>query len=1469
MPDRENQQTRDPVTGRSGSFTLHKRVKGTGGNAAKSSLSSRSEEELLGRIRNMERDDLFLRSLGGWAATTVYSKAVFCVRGCRRVYLAVAVTRKVLCFITSSETVGSAVASTASTSRPRSPPPSRSAVRRGGQSSALTPATNDNVFSTYETLLPDQRTLGTWTIQCRVPLGNIAGIVFTEADANTVALDYVNLRPIPWHFSVIRFHDAAHCDDFVAFIMREKMKLLGKRASATIPFSILSPSMSTMMSLQSLRSRAQSQPPLSNTLPNALPDFISTVNESLINVEYGKRAISLVKLRRGVDKVNIDLNGKISLETEDDYEQLAANPDVADLIRSKGDTTLKLSVRVEIVPDTSDPKKKKPAVLIVTDSIVIILHDAEREYKVEAIFRIECIDSISHVPAQNFLLFKIFRDGPDYTRTRTSPSPSPRAHSSYDSHLGGGPPHSTTSSRLKECLIHIIGNEYTCSNVNASTPYLNATPQLTAEEVSSKILHHVENVFLDVRIRRLPIKVERDIKARGRLDHAVAKGSRIVAKFIARASREHHETMDLRDVCFSVHMDTTNAFKWLLVIVRIRMFDLIDTFTNLNKHYSIEGEGGHGATSRTRAELHADMMVERRLVLSLLALCAHLDLSQQLLYESVLYELMQCAGGRIGQRTQTDIFQKDTFAVRVILLYLGTRAHQYVKLVISTALDDFLRLKQLKSVHTHASEFMDILHKNNNLNAMPHELKVVIAIIARCVADITKAGIVELDSRKCIGAFLMRRLWGPALQAPDSFGLTVLQLQPAQSTFLRDIFMLLNGVLGFGVQVEDEWLAGHQGKGDAYIDSLIDEALLKEIKVGNQECESEPEDTADEAAPSLPPSPTMLRKESSIGFRPATRTTSVGNATFSSVPSLAQQHNIEMQNSLTLQVPPSPPRSRTPPILSFLQIKRAASGVGEDKALRLSGTTSTTSNSPMISPPPQVLAESTHSAAELLRKQSIMRGGGHAPGHFKSSFHHQSMTRQKVMEVSDADVMALANNLEAVHEALGRDTERLLVSLMQGIQSVDKTMTKLEEEIKRKKDELKSSRSTSPINRRGSSLVSEDSFKEEAPPKEAKKNWNKALTSVSLLVSMHASSSLHRTGSQVDLLSSIKTVAQDEDTQITKARLVVDRYYVLPGVASLLGIAGSVIYALFERAVQRFDPLAIHAVEEEIRRTEALLASQYTAAQHLRQNVAHLRTTLDNLDEMQANDIESPFSSPHSGVGVVGGNATSGTFRSTLSGPTDVLSQTRVLGCQDTASWPVECDGILLNRRWSATSDIVSDTVCASPRIEQQSKSKPQQTPSKYTVTCHSESEEEDGASRGLSYGQRRGLYDAWGEEGEGGEEDVAYGYSSSEIDDDELRNLLLLNRSALDPLSKSRLGVFPSAQSTDIEEEVDDTQNGPTTPDRPPERTTPESKYTVITTFNTTNEDGELLDPAGGYEGEDDAALFGDDEDDEMFLPE
>ncbi|KAJ9465361.1 hypothetical protein DIPPA_18732 [Diplonema papillatum] len=1025
----------------------HRKVKGFSGHQGRPRSESVHIQELQNRAKALIRDDLNLRHEGKtWVASVVYSKVVHAFGGTVRKkggpQVALALTHDKLVFLAAQSLAFTAIA-------PSSPGLKESRKGPAQQSAFKLPPTS------FEN--KDPEVVGAWTVRKTVQLHLISGVVTTEADDKTLVLDVNPPRKdlrLPWEFTVIAFNEAAHKNDFIGYIIRE-------RKNAT-----------------------------------AAPLKLATVSEPLLNVEYACRALSAVRLRRALDGQHLP-----KVDTEDDYCGMALNSHVAEFLRSKGDTTVKLSVRAELVRAYKKNQHTKhskynpqPApepvadisrtdIVLITTSSLYMFHESEREYKLLLHFRIENLVSVTHSPSLHLYLLHL-------------------APKTLDNRILAG----------NEVLFRVRPLE---------------EMKLSADDVSSKIQQHLEKVYLDVKIERLQVRLEKDVQPRSKFSQAVLAFFRFVSKFRlsedasgrpkaltvdpltgepvpGRASKSGNEGNVVQ-----LQRGQLMVNKWLLVIVKIRMFDLIDTFTNLNQ-----------SSSRDTGAL-----IGRRLGLSLLALCAHLDLSYQLIYEAVLYEIMTCVGRPDGIR---ELFQKESFATRLISLHLGIRADQYARLVLKTSVDYLLEKykpvefekKKKEALEEFASVFFAAFCRAESLEVIPHELTVVIAMIKKCASEIIHAGLTTepLNESQAIGAFMMQRLWGPAIQKPDACGISQATLYPFQSSFLSSLSSLLNSALGYGhaTDVSANWKETNIEQIHKYTESLVDKDLLYASNVFDMSAETDSE-------------------------------------------------------------------------------RDAASNTSD-----FAGRTASTDRL------------DDHMAGELRRRQSLVNPT-HSSRRGRSSTNQPkafAKMRDKVLDVTDTDVKELEAYLVSLHEALGRDTERLLVTLMTGITGLNEQIAEAEQKVaaavgqrqqrRRSKTWLAAS-DGSPV--QSVSEYSEDSsFRTASPMPEARKKWNKALTGVSTCIRP-----LARINSRADWIEF------NDDVLLT--RKFISEMESGPAVIHLLALASAVIAASVHRLCAAFDPRKADLLAAEALALEHLLQTKFTEITVLRQEVATYRAAYARAEE--------------------------------------------------------------------------------------------------------------------------------------------------------------------------------------------------------------------------------------------------------------
>eukprot|EP01064_Diplonema_japonicum_P007828 TRINITY_DN15459_c0_g1_i1.p1 TRINITY_DN15459_c0_g1~~TRINITY_DN15459_c0_g1_i1.p1 ORF type:complete len:1151 (+),score=184.68 TRINITY_DN15459_c0_g1_i1:37-3453(+) len=981
--------------------THHKKVKNTGGDYGK--VGEEIKKEAVGKATKENiKDELYLRNIK--RETVHFSTAVAVVRGCGRCDMAVVITTNQLYYLTSTEHADLATPSTVSILTPVTS--SRTTLRRNGVAT---------------TSFPDlSQAPGGTMVPVSISLRNIKEVLYTETDELSLAIDIVkssNENHL-WAYSVITFNDPARKDSFLGFLLKQHALIKPK-----------------------------------------LPDImVSVVSEPLLNVEYAKRAISSVKLRRALEA------DSIMVDTEDDFANLAPNPHIAKLLRSKGDTTIKLSLRVQFLYEKNEAEKLSH-ILLITTSAIYILYESEREFKLETFVRVERLESAVFSTSQSVLQLHLRRgkkkDGGILRALRDEKA---KEHF-YD----------------RELLIRV------CKSSSGSG--------VSVEKATHKIQEHLETAFLDIRIERLPFRFEREVHVKSKMDLAIHAGSKLT-RFLSKAKTK--QQLDNEADAVVAKQDLNAAYKWLLVVVKVRVFDLIDTFTNLN----IASDVSHKVK---------DQLIGRRLGLSLLALCAHLDLTHQLMYECILYELMSCFG---QDKSPSTLFQADTFGVRLILLYVGSKADQYARLTLTNAVSEFQR--NFSEKHNRESEllnhcwtYFNAITNTEHTSVFPYELQVIVAMIKRCVHDITDEELMvrtrsPINVHRCIGAFLMQRVWLPSIQSPSESGITTTSVTKQQTAFLTELGSILNHAIGYGTpgQYLSDWGDSNRGAIDDYVSSLVDQQMLGQARMYAGH------DTEDDEE-SLDPLDLTI-------------------------------------NSMNAE-------------------NRKYSG-------------------------PEV---SRINSTELIRRHSVlnMRPAPSAGGSSKSKPKAFNKMRDKVLAVQDSELKALETTLSSVHEALGRDTGRLLTSLTATVSRLKNRAKEVEaaiEALENADDDTPGS----PFSTSSRSSVS--SFREASPLHDGVKRWKRARITLQLNKNNTAAASTH------------------VNMNIDEARrLVYNAYVTVPMLAGVVtaGAIASVVSRAKAESVN-FDPAVLESLDEEAEYLESLLETKHAAKLKLEQEILHLKEML-------------------------------------------------------------------------------------------------------------------------------------------------------------------------------------------------------------------------------------------------------------------
>ena len=621
------------------------------------------------------------------------------------------------------------------------------------------------------------------------------------------------------------------------------------------------------------------------------PLHFDMVREPILNMEAARRTISAVRLRRALEEANLS-----EIETEEDYLNVGKHTGITSFLKSQSDSVIFLSLNVR-VPDLGHDCYA----LVITERCLYFFQQTEYQYRYEMQIRIEQLEALIQVRPEG-------NSNKQYMIIQQ-----------------------TTLDKKDDHEEDNIDN-----NKHRKEHYMEVLPlednHLTAERLGNKIQRCLERLYLEVKIDRLPFRIEKMAKSRVRKTPKTGPLKQVIAKVVKAFTR------DGKGEEISNKRTRYEAMKWLLLICRVRLFDLIDTFTKLNVAHQQSHED---STKKTRHDMAAGF-IGRRLGLSLVGLCAHLDLTHQLIYEALLYELMSNSE---LQSDSSDLFGDNTFAISILNIYTGSRAEQYVRLALSEPLQKFLNTYEAstdteKDFDTCCELFLTAILSCTKY--LPHELRVICAVIHRCVSFLYRSDAFSPDLNRYIGAYMMQRIWTPALKHPTvTLGLVLesAQITSAKRDMLRRVSEALNSSIGLGNGIPRKCI---RELSEEYLTSLVDPEVFESLHLPEADDFANNND-GDGAVDSHQ----MLRRKQSVVTIPLMR------------------------------------------------------------------------------------RDSSHYAAIKARSKAKEREKK------DYSFEALRFNVQSDNNTAKHEVLTLSKNLESVHQALGRDTERLMVSMILGLSDLD------------------------------------------------------------------------------------------------------------------------------------------------------------------------------------------------------------------------------------------------------------------------------------------------------------------------------------------------------------------------------------------------------------------------------------------------
>eukprot|EP01065_Artemidia_motanka_P011842 TRINITY_DN16460_c0_g1_i1.p1 TRINITY_DN16460_c0_g1~~TRINITY_DN16460_c0_g1_i1.p1 ORF type:complete len:1223 (+),score=256.36 TRINITY_DN16460_c0_g1_i1:56-3670(+) len=646
---------------------------------------------------------------------------------------------------------------------------------------------------------------GTYSLIQSIELGRIVQILETEKDSRIA----IECSPPLWDYCVFTFPNTDDCEDFLGWVLKQHRKMSGDEGR----------------------------------LPIA-----TTALDSLETVFSAKRALSRARLRLALDSMRKQGRLKGAVErTEDDKLNMAGNPHVAELIRSRGDAMISLSMEVEVLKSSSSAKPESspagyPHILMVTESSIFLFQRAEDRLRFA---RHVCVTDIEFVveeqrPTGGHIIFvhlKCPERWKDLGTIRTI--------------LSG------KVDRKFEVILR-IGADIWQRNAEGDR-------QALAAAAVAKLRDHLRRVYLEERIERLPWKVESDFSSKKRTSWSivggvvekVVAGSALAAKLRQDGKVKKYQGQGSSLTGRSAASSTSGALTWLLWITQNKLFDLIFTFSSLttSQSYTLR----HGGLSPLEGP---DALIGRRLGLSLLALCDKNGRTLQLIKEALMYEI------EMGRQDTGALFQRDSFAARVLALFVGHSSAQYIRLVLSEPVSIVLEDRAREALSAppggrraadqeskdayreqfrdHCSLFLSSIAKKEHVDAMPYELRMIVSMIHTCCGSINEVHAEDpdheaLQPNHCVGAYLAQRLWFPAVAAPDAFGLSD-GASKEDVAYLISVAKVLLAALSGGGCIPPElldaqrdigsmrqWVDSKQGLVNAHLGATFDRGMVENL----------------------------------------------------------------------------------------------------------------------------------------------------------------------------------------------------------------------------------------------------------------------------------------------------------------------------------------------------------------------------------------------------------------------------------------------------------------------------------------------------------------------------------------------------------------------------------------------------------------------------------------------------------------